>query len=202
MSFRAANRAIRRPIGIICATINGDERVLVADYENKCVNIFEATSGKFITKICQNRLIGPKGVCLNKQNQLVVADAKGNSIFVFDMSGKFLKKFGSLGKKDENFSGPQYVCCMSNGDIVISDFYNHCIKIFDSFGQFKLRVGSNGTKEGQFNGPTGVTVDPFDNIISVDWGNSRVQVKEFILLLVKSRKFVFSLPYFYFIFLL
>ena len=88
-----------------------------------------------------------------------------------------MKKFGNLGRKNENFSGPQYVYCNKcNDDIIISDFYNHCIKVFDSTGNFKFTFGTNGTLPGQFNGPTGVLVDNFDNIICVDWGNSRIQV--------------------------
>lgn len=174
---RPGDRVIRRPIGIAQTKIDDSEKILASDYENKCINVFEANTGRFLSKICQNKLIGPKGICINNHGQLIIADAKGNSIFIYDLRGKLLKKFGTLGKKNENFSGPQYVCCMSNDDIIISDFYNHCIKVFDLNGQFKLCFGSNGTKEGQFNGPTGLAVDNLDNIISVDWGNSRVQVK-------------------------
>ena len=127
--------------------------------------------------MCENKLLGPKGICLNSKNQIVIADAKGNSVFIYDSSGKFLRKFGTLGRKNENFSGPQYVFCNKcNDDIIISDFYNHCIKVFDSTGNFKFTFGSNGISPGQFNGPTGVLVDNFDNIIAVDWGNSRIQV--------------------------
>jgi hypothetical protein len=45
---------IRRPIGIDCKT---DGKILVVDYEFKCVNVYEET-GKFVTRICQNRLLG------------------------------------------------------------------------------------------------------------------------------------------------
>jgi hypothetical protein len=45
---------IRRPIGIDC---KADGKILVVDYEFKCVNVYEET-GKFVTRICQNRLLG------------------------------------------------------------------------------------------------------------------------------------------------
>ncbi|CAF0704326.1 unnamed protein product [Brachionus calyciflorus] len=166
-------KLVKRPCGIV----SGLDKILVVDYEFKCVNVFEE-NGKFVKKICQNKLLGPKGICLNKasMNQIVVADSKANAVCIFDADGKFLHKFGHQGSKNENFSGPQYVACMSNGDICVTDFYNHCIKIFDKSGNFKFSFGSNGSNQGQFNGPTGIAVDSNDNIIIVDWGNSRVQV--------------------------
>lgn len=167
-------KIVRRPIGID-ATVDG--RILVVDYECKCVNVYEE-NGRFISKICQGKLLGPKGVSINKahQNQIVIADSKANSVCVFDADGKFLQRFGNLGNKNENFAGPQYVSCMSNGDIVVSDFYNHCLKVYDFEGKFKFSFGSNGSGSGQFNGPTGVSTDSKDNIIVVDWGNCRIQV--------------------------
>ena len=168
------NSKIRRPIGIDCKS---DGKILVVDYELKCVNVYEET-GKYLNRICQNRLLGPKGVCINKmyQNQIVIADSKANAVCIFDAEGKFVSKFGHLGNKNENFAGPQYVSCNSGGDIIVTDFYNHCIKVFDFAGKFKFSFGSNGSREGQFNGPTGVASDAQDNIIVVDWGNSRIQV--------------------------
>jgi hypothetical protein len=168
------SKIIKRPIGID-STLDG--KILVVDYEYKCVNVFEE-NGKFLNRICQNKLLGPKGICVNRnsQNQIIVADSKANSVCIFDSEGKFLHRFGNLGNKNENFAGPQYVATLSNADIVVTDFYNHCIKVFDPIGQFKFSFGSNGSNNGQFNGPTGIATDKNDNIIVVDWGNSRIQV--------------------------
>ncbi len=48
--------------------------------------------------------------------------------------------------------------------------------MFDSNGHFLYNFGSNGEGQGQFNAPTGIAVDPFDNVLVADWGNSRIQV--------------------------
>jgi len=173
-NLHSTSKIIRRPIGIDSTF---EKKILVVDYEFKCVNAFEE-NGKFLGKMCQGKLLGPKGICVNKHdnNQIVVADSKANCVCIFDSEGRFLNKFGNLGNKNENFAGPQYVACLSNGDICITDFYNHCIKVFDSQGNFRYSFGTNGLNEGQFNGPTGITADVKDNIIVVDWGNSRIQV--------------------------
>lgn len=161
---------LRRPIGI--TKLDNENKILIADYENKCVNIFDL-NGKYQKKICQNKLLGPKGICINKasNNEIVVADCKANAICIFNLNGKLIRKFGTMGNKCDNFAAPHYVSCMSNGNIVISDFYNHSIKVFSSYGNFLFNFGTHGTDMGQFNGPTGVCVDQYDNIIVADWGN-------------------------------
>jgi tripartite motif-containing protein 2/3 len=178
-NLQSTAKILRRPIGIDSTS---DNRILVVDYEFKCVNVFEE-NGKFLSKICQGKLLGPKGICVNRHdnNQIIIADSKSNCVCIFDCEGKFLNRFGNLGNKNENFAGPQYVACLKNGDIAITDFYNHCIKIFDCQGQFRFSFGSNGLNQGQFNGPTGITTDKDDNIIVVDWGNSRIQVISFCI---------------------
>lgn len=84
------------------------------------------------------------------------------------------------------------------GHAIVSDFHNHAVKVkqdikyvvnclvykkfvkieqvFDSNGHFLYNFGSNGEGQGQFNAPTGIAVDPFDNVLVADWGNSRIQV--------------------------
>jgi hypothetical protein len=50
----SGNSKIRRPIGIDCTS---DGKILVVDYEFKCVNVYEE-NGKLLNRICQNRLLG------------------------------------------------------------------------------------------------------------------------------------------------
>jgi hypothetical protein len=186
---------VKRPIGVDSTS---DGKILVVDYEFKCVNVYEDESGAFLKRICQNKLLGPKGICINRayQNQIVIADSKANAVCIFDSEGRFLSKFGNLGNKNENFAGPQYVSCNSQGDILVTDFYNHCIKVFDHMGRFKFSFGSNGCgTNGQFNGPTGIATDGRDNIIVVDWGNSRIQVGKRRLFVIDCKIFVRKLVF-------
>lgn len=178
-SVNSRPNQLRRPIGI---DSKSDGKILVVDYELKCVNVYEE-NGCFLNRICNHttpasRLLGPKGISINKvyHDQIVIADSKANAVYIFDSEGRFVSKFGNLGPKNENFAGPQYVSCNSVGDIVVTDFYNHCIKVFDCTGKFKFSFGTKGADQGQFSGPTGVATDARDNIIVVDWGNSRIQV--------------------------
>ena len=177
----ANSRMIRRPVGIArleSSPASSATKLAVVDYEYKCLNVFDEASGRFLYRMCQNRLLGPKGVCVNRAhgNELVVVDSKANLVYVFSDEGKFLLRFGNRGAASETLSGPQYVCCMSNGDLVVTDFYNHGVKVFAANGAFRFRFGANGAAPGQFNGPTGVACDTDDNIVVVDWGNCRIQI--------------------------
>ncbi|XP_061183573.1 tripartite motif-containing protein 2-like isoform X1 [Saccostrea echinata] len=168
---RVAGR-MQRPTGV-ASTLNGN--YLVADYDNKWINVF-SPEGKYMNKIGTGKLLGPKGVAVDRNGHIVVVDNKGSTIFIFQPNGKLISKFGSRGNRDWQFAGPHYVAINANNDIIVSDFHNHCIKVFDSEGNFLFTFGSNGEGNGQFNAPTGVAVDQKGNILVADWGNSRIQV--------------------------
>ena len=74
-------------------------------------------------------LSGPKGVAVNASGHLVVVDNKASCVFIFQMNGKLLLKFGSRGSEDHHFAGPHYVAINSQGNIIVSDFHNHSIKV-------------------------------------------------------------------------
>ncbi|XP_052276949.1 tripartite motif-containing protein 2-like isoform X2 [Dreissena polymorpha] len=175
LKFGSAGRVagkLQRPTGV-AATLNGN--FLVADYDNKWINIF-APDGRYLNKIGTGKLLGPKGIAVDKNGHIVVVDNKASAVFIFQPNGKLVTKFGSRGNSESQFAGPHYVAVNAVNDIIVSDFHNHCIKVFDCEGTFLFGFGSNGEGNGQFNAPTGVAVDEYGNILVADWGNSRIQV--------------------------
>ena len=61
----------------------------------------------------------------------MVCDAHNHRVQVFELSGKFVTKFGSEGEKKGKFNVPISTAVLSDGRIVVSDFYNHRIQIFE-----------------------------------------------------------------------
>ena len=61
----------------------------------------------------------------------MVCDAYNHRVQVFELSGKFVTKFGSKGEKKGEFNVPISTAVLSDGRIVVSDFYNHRIQIFE-----------------------------------------------------------------------
>ena len=61
----------------------------------------------------------------------MVCDMSNNRIQVFDLSGKFVAKFGTKGSGLGEFSGPVSAAVLSDGKIVVSDNGNSRIQIFE-----------------------------------------------------------------------
>ena len=85
--------------------------------------------GKFVSRIGGGKLLGPKGIAVNSAGNLIVVDNKASCVYVFQLNGKLLSKFGARGSEAHNLAGPHYVAVNSLGHIIISDFHNHSIKV-------------------------------------------------------------------------
>ena len=96
-------------------------------------------SGKFVSRIGGGKLLGPKGIAVNSAGNLIVVDNKASCVYVFQLNGKLLSKFGSRGSEAHNLAGPHYVAVNSQGHIIISDFHNHSIKVCNCIN-FNLKV--------------------------------------------------------------
>ena len=68
---------------------------------------------------------------MNNAEQLMVSDTLNHRIQVFDLSGKFVAKFGAEGRRIEEFDGPLSAAVLSDGKIVVSDNGNSRIQIFE-----------------------------------------------------------------------
>ncbi|XP_014811623.1 PREDICTED: protein lin-41-like [Calidris pugnax] len=82
--------------------MNGD--IIIADYDNRWVSIF-SPEGKFKTKIGAGRLMGPKGVAVDRNGHIIVVDNKACCVFIFQSNGKLVTKFGSRGTAERQFAG-------------------------------------------------------------------------------------------------
>lgn len=68
------------------------------------------------TKIGAGRLMGPKGVAVDRNGHIIVVDNKACCVFIFQSNGKLVTKFGSRGTSERQFAGtldgnPRQVPC-------------------------------------------------------------------------------------------
>lgn len=49
--------------------------------------------------------MGPKGVSVDHEGHVIVVDNKACTVFIFQLSGKLVTKFGSRGNGDKQFAG-------------------------------------------------------------------------------------------------
>ncbi|GAA6083955.1 tripartite motif-containing protein 3-like isoform X1, partial [Tachysurus ichikawai] len=146
-------------------------------------------------KIGAGRLMGPKGISVDRNGHIIAVDNKACCVFIFQSNGKLVTRFGARGSLDRQFAeksgsnfkqeqklsksgpgfSPHFVAVNNKNEIIVTDFHNHSVKVFSADGEFLFKFGSHGEGNGQFNAPTGVAVDANGNIIVADWGNSRIQ---------------------------
>lgn len=66
---------------------------------------------------------------MDKNGHLVVVDNKLCEIFIFQLNGKLITRFGSRGNDEKHLAGPHYVTVDEENNLFVTDFYNHCVKV-------------------------------------------------------------------------
>ena len=78
----------------------------------------------------------------------VCVEYGNHRVFVFGLSGKFLKSWGSKGTSDGQFSDPLNICVF-NGEVFVVDNGTHRVCVFNRKGEFLRKWGVKGTADGQ-----------------------------------------------------
>jgi len=124
----------------------------------------------------------PKGIALDSDGNVYVADANNHRVEVFTREGKFLRQWGGQGNLSGQFQEPWSVAVDPDaGAVYVADTWNHRIQKFDLEGQFVTSWGSFGDTGGQaagsghsLYGPRDVALDGDGNLWVADTGNKRV----------------------------
>lgn len=72
----------------------------------------------------------PRGIAIDSEGHIYVADATFDNIQVFDSSGKLLIYFGKSGKKRGEFSLPAGMTFDPQNRLYVVDSYNQRLQIF------------------------------------------------------------------------
>jgi sugar lactone lactonase YvrE len=159
----SANMAeITRPTGVaVDAKGNfyvGDtssRKVFVVNGENKILRIIDlSANAKSIGSIAVDRL----------RSTLLIPDAKGRQILVYNLTGELLKTVDGTGY----FSYPNAVAVASDGSMYIADSFNATIVHFSAEGKYVSSIGKRGDSAGNLTLVTGVAVDSEDHIYVTD----------------------------------
>ncbi|MEA3407041.1 MAG: TIGR03663 family protein [Chloroflexota bacterium] len=122
----------------------------------------------------------PKGIGVDEDGNVYVADTHNHRIQVFDGDGQFLRQWGAEGNQSGQFKEPWGVTVGPEGDIYIADTWNHRIQVFDVRGQLKRVWGTFGEVKDPMGsgdllyGPRDLVVDAEGNLYVTDTGNKRV----------------------------
>ncbi|XP_030643532.1 tripartite motif-containing protein 2 [Chanos chanos] len=150
-------------------------RVLIADSNNQCVQIF-TNDGQFKSRFgvrgrSPGQLQRPTGVAVHPNGDIIIADYDNKWVSIFSSDGKFKTKLGS-GK----LMGPKGVCVDRNGHIIVVDNKSCCVSIFQPNGKLVTKFGNRGNGDKQFAGPHFAAVNQNNEIIVTDFHNHSVKV--------------------------
>ncbi|CAF90324.1 unnamed protein product [Tetraodon nigroviridis] len=178
---------------ILIADSNNHGDIIIADYDNKWVSIFSC-DGKFKVgdpagralgswaKLGSGRLLGPKGVSVDQNGHVIVVDNKACSVFVFQLSGKLVAKFGSRGNGIHAAGrlvggGPHFAAVNKNNEIIVTDFHNHSVKVFDGSGSFLSYINTSAEP---LYGPQGLALTSDGHVVVADSGNHCFKVYRYL----------------------
>ena len=122
------------------------------------------------------QFVGLRGVAVDDEGNILVADSNNRRIQKFTTDGQFLTSVGTKGTGQ--FRSPWDVAFNThNKKVYVVDNGNHRIQVLNSDLTFSNIIGEEyGTKDGEFAFPWGITCDSTGNVYVADSGNNRIQV--------------------------
>ena len=117
----------------------------------------------------------PWGVAFGRNGLWAVSDWSYHCVYIYDDKDELVRKFGSYGSNDSQFSTPRGVAFDSHNHLYVVDRNNHRVQKFDNNGNYLLQFGSEGASDGQLNSPCGVTVYD-DKVYVAERYNKRISV--------------------------
>jgi DNA-binding beta-propeller fold protein YncE len=155
------------------AVAKKDGTFYVGDSGQAAVIAFDL-NGKLLFRIKEG-IERPTGLAISG-DRLLVADAAGHNVAIFDLKGKPLGRFGAHGSGPGEFNFPTHLAADGHGNIYVTDSMNNRIQVFDAKGNFLRQIGGPGSGPGTFSRPKGVAVDPAGRIYVVDALFGNVQI--------------------------
>ena len=170
-SCGSGNGQLSGPTGIT----THNNKVFVTENNNHRISVFH-TNGQFSHIIGKGQLGEPRGITVNINNQLLVADYDHNCIYIFTLDGNYVSKFATQGSAGGQLNKPFSLTTDLYGFILVADTCNHRVSIFNKDGKFIHCFGSRGSDDGKFQYPRGIALSPNGNIYVTDHYNKRVQI--------------------------
>ncbi|MBF0592498.1 MAG: hypothetical protein HQL02_10470 [Nitrospirae bacterium] len=110
----------------------------------------------------------PRGVAVDGNGNVYVADTFNHRIQKFTSDGKFIATWGSQGSSNGQFDIPYGIAVDGSGNVYVTDIGNNRIQKFTADGKFMYKWGSFGSADGQFNSLRGIAIDGSGNVYVAD----------------------------------
>jgi DNA-binding beta-propeller fold protein YncE len=117
-------------------------------------------------------LAEPRGVALDENGLIYVAETGAKRVSVFDQAGQLVRRLGGPGQGEGTFDEPVAVAVDAAGDAHVADAQRNAIQVFGPDGRFRTQYGGN---LGLYR-PRGLAIGDDGLVYLADTGRNRVLV--------------------------
>ena len=168
-----------QPRALTVGTINSTTVVLVCDYYNHRVTMFDE-NGAFIADIGASgtglgQLQHPVGVAIDSNSHIWIAEFGNYRIQEFGSDYAAVQTYGTEGQGDGQFLGLQGIDYnVYHDQLMTSESWNQRVQMFTTAGAFASTFGASQTSDGQLAGPVSVAVNKFGIVHVCERFNHRI----------------------------
>ena len=170
---------MKSPCGCV---INQNGEVFVTVEDAHCVAVFTPGGQKLRSFGTHGSGLGelnhPRGLTLDGEGNILVADFLNDRIQKFTAQGQFLAAVGFKGIRPLQFYYPSDIAFnTSNKSFYVVEYGNHRIQILNfDLSTSVLSFGKKGSGKGCFNSPSSIAFDSTGKVYVADTNNHRIQV--------------------------
>ena len=114
------------------------------------------------------------GIAFGRDGMWAVTDSN-HCVWIFDREDQLVRKFGSYGKGNGEFTNPLGIAFDANNHLYVTDQLNHRVQKFNTNGVYLFQFSIQGSANGQLQNPLGIIVHN-GKLYVVDNGNSHISV--------------------------
>src|SRR5215470_13982649 len=157
-----------------------DGRLLATDAAHAWVQVFDKTTGKFLTRFGgkgddDKHLDKPEGIAVDPDGNVFIADYNTGFIKKYDASYNWVLTFSEYGsEKGQNIKSE--FMDIRDGKLYMPEAGNHRVDVFDLNGKFLFDFGGQGVETGKFNVPESAKFTSDGKLYVADLKNDRIQV--------------------------
>ena len=117
----------------------------------------------------------PWAIAFGRDGVWAVTDCNHHCVYIFDGQDQLVRKFGSSGSGNGQFSNPYGLAFDADNHLYVSEYSNNRVQKLSITGGHLLHIGYQGSVNGQLNSPIGITVHN-ERLYIAECSNSRISV--------------------------
>lgn len=154
-------KGVEHPWGI-AVTKKEIEEVIAVENGGDCVSMFDLNGEKLRTfgtpGSCEGQFDSPRGVAVDRNDHILVADEQNHRIQHFTKNGSFIKAVGTRGCGPLQFEFPYGIAVHPHtGEVYVTEIDNHRVQVLTEELQYSHSFGERGRGDGEFECPSDVS---------------------------------------------